>query len=264
SNDSTARRIGNCSPRYMSCSLNQIPCSADRLSKSGMQLSLLVQPLAIPCSSEDPISIIDFGDGGPVRCSRCKGYINPFMKFINLGRHFICNLCGYTNETPKYYYCNLGPDGRRRDADERPELCQGTVEFVAPNDKMMRETLTRVYFFLIDVSLHAIKTGAAAAACFAISQVISDLPVGAQTKVGIATFDSTVHFYNLSHAVQQPVMLVVPDVQDVYAPLESATIIQLAECREHLKVLLENIPIMFQNNRIADSAFGAAMKVHVL
>lgn len=34
-----------------------------------------------------------------------------------------------------------------------------------------------VYFFLIDVSMNAIQTGATAAACGAISQVIADLPV---------------------------------------------------------------------------------------
>ena len=34
-----------------------------------------------------------------------------------------------------------------------------------------------VYFFLIDVSTNAIQTGATAAACGAINQVIADLPV---------------------------------------------------------------------------------------
>lgn len=34
-----------------------------------------------------------------------------------------------------------------------------------------------VYFFLIDVSMNSIQTGATAAACSAISQVITDLPV---------------------------------------------------------------------------------------
>jgi hypothetical protein len=34
-----------------------------------------------------------------------------------------------------------------------------------------------VYFFLIDVSMNAIETGATAAACSAIAQAISDLPV---------------------------------------------------------------------------------------
>jgi len=34
-----------------------------------------------------------------------------------------------------------------------------------------------VYFFLIDVSMNAVHTGATAAACSAISQALSDLPV---------------------------------------------------------------------------------------
>ncbi|KAK1353434.1 Transport protein Sec24-like [Heracleum sosnowskyi] len=258
--DYIVRDTGNCSPRYMRCTINQIPCTNDLLGTSGMQLALLVQPLALPHPSEDPIQVVDFGESGPVRCSRCKGYINPFMRFIDQGRRFICNLCGFTDETPREYHCNLGPDGRRRDADERPELCKGTVEFVATKEYMVRDPMPAVFFFLIDVSMNAIQTGATAAACSAITQVIADLPEGPRTMVGIATFDSTIHFYNLKRVLQQPLMLIVPDIQDVYTPLQSDVIVQLSECRQHLELLLENIPNMFQNNKTADSAFGAAIK----
>ncbi|KAJ8760566.1 hypothetical protein K2173_015233 [Erythroxylum novogranatense] len=146
--------------------------------------------------------VVDFGEGGPVRCSRWKGF---------------------TDETPRDYHCNLDPDGRRRDDDERPELCRGTVEFVATKEYMVREPMEAVYFVLIDVSMNAIQTGATAAACSSINQVIGDLLVGLsacdnaflnfqsiilfvegpQTMVGIATFDSTIHFYNLKPALQQ-------------------------------------------------------------
>ncbi|EPS72258.1 hypothetical protein M569_02500 [Genlisea aurea] len=262
--DYIVRDTGNCSPRYMRCTINQIPCTADLLSTSAMQLALLVQPLALPHPSEEPIQVVDFGERGPVRCSRCKSYINPFMKFIDQGRKFICNFCGFTDETPRDYHCNLGPDGRRRDADERPELCTGTVEFVASKEYMVRDPMPAVFFFLIDVSSNAIQTGATAAACSAISQVIPDLPEGPRTMVGIATFDSTVHFYNLKRNLQQPLMLIVPDVQDVYTPLESDIIVRLSECREQLDLLLESIPTMFLSNRIADSAFGAAVKAAFL
>jgi hypothetical protein len=50
---------------------------------------------------------------------------------------FYMFLAGFTDETPRDYLCNLGPDGRRRDADERPELCRGTVEFVATKEFMV-------------------------------------------------------------------------------------------------------------------------------
>lgn len=50
----------------------------------------------------------------------------------------MCHLfSGFSDETPRDYHCNLGPDGRRRDADERPELCRGTVEFVATKEYMV-------------------------------------------------------------------------------------------------------------------------------
>ncbi|WRX31309.1 zinc finger protein [Theobroma cacao] len=262
--DYIVRDTGNCSPRYMRCTINQIPCTADLLTTSAMQLALLVQPMALPHPSEDPIQVVDFGESGPVRCSRCKGYINPFMKFIDQGRKFICNLCGFTDDTPRDYHCNLGPDGRRRDADERPELCRGTVEFVASKEYMVRDPMPAVYFFLIDVSMNAVQTGATAAACSAINQVISDLPEGPRTLVGMATFDSTIHFYNLKRALQQPLMLIVPDIQDVYTPLQTDVIVQLSECRQHLELLLENIPTMFQSSKTAESCFGAAIKAAFL
>ncbi|KAA0031958.1 protein transport protein Sec24-like [Cucumis melo var. makuwa] len=224
SSEFIVRDTGNCSPRFMRCTIGQIPCTADLLSTSAMQLALLVQPFALLHPSEEPIQV------------------------------------SFTDETPREYHCNLGPDGRRRDADERPELCRGTVEFVASKEYMVRDPMPAVYFFLIDVSMNAIQTGATAAACSAISQVISDLPEGPRTFVGIATFDTTIHFYNLKRALQQPLMLIVPDVQDVYTPLESDVIVQLSECRQHLELLLDSIPTMFQSNRTTESAFGAAIK----
>lgn len=41
----------------------------------------------------------------------------------------------------------------------------------------VRDPMPAVFFFLIDVSMNAIQTGATAAACSAINQVIADLPV---------------------------------------------------------------------------------------
>eukprot|EP00249_Psilotum_nudum_P012247 c23671_g1_i1 orf=107-3535(+) len=251
---------GNCSPRFMRCTLNQIPCSADLLSTSGMPLALMIQPMALPHPSEDSIQVVDFGENGPVRCSRCKAYINPFMKFVDQGRRFVCNLCGFTNETPRDYHCNLGPDGRRRDADERPELCKGTVEFVATKEYMIRSPMPAVFFYLIDVSQTAVQIGATASACSAVQRALSDLPEGPDTKVGIATFDTTVHFYNLNRSLQQPSMLVVPDIEDVYTPLQTGLIVSVSECRQHLEQLLESIPAIFQTSQNPDSAFGAAIK----
>ncbi|GJX96264.1 transport protein Sec24-like protein, partial [Tanacetum coccineum] len=73
------------------------------------------------------------------------------------------------------------------------------------------------------------------------TKLVTTLWRGPRTMVGIATFDSTIHFYNLKRALQQ-----------------------LDECREHLDLLLESIPTMFQNNKTAESAFGAGIKAAFL
>ncbi len=73
-----------------------------------------------------------------MRCQRCKAYVNGFMTFANGGHRFQCNLCGQNNLTPDHYFCPLGPDGMRRDVYERPELCRGTVDFVATAEYMVR------------------------------------------------------------------------------------------------------------------------------
>ena len=71
-------------------------------------------------------------------------YIGNFLLLSKIleDEIIICNFCGFTDETPREYHCSLGPDVRRRDADEMSELCRGTVEFVATREYM-------VSFFLL-------------------------------------------------------------------------------------------------------------------
>ncbi|KAI3745497.1 hypothetical protein L1987_58611 [Smallanthus sonchifolius] len=54
--------------------------------------------------------------------------------------------------------------------------------------------------------------------------------------------------------------VIVPDVQDVYTPLQTDVIVQLSKCRQHLDLLLESIPTMFQNNKTTDSTFGVGIQ----
>uniref|UniRef100_A0A453K594 Zinc finger Sec23/Sec24-type domain-containing protein n=1 Tax=Aegilops tauschii subsp. strangulata TaxID=200361 RepID=A0A453K594_AEGTS len=93
SSEFIVKDTGNCSPRLMRCTMNQIPCTGDLLTTSGMPLAIMVQPFALPHPSEEAIQLVDFGEMGPIRCSRCKAYINPFMRFVDQGKIFICNLC---------------------------------------------------------------------------------------------------------------------------------------------------------------------------
>lgn len=58
------------------------------------------------------------------------GYVNVFVKWVNDGAKWQCNLCGMVNDTPTHYYCGVGGSGYRLDANARPELSRGSVDFV--------------------------------------------------------------------------------------------------------------------------------------
>lgn len=120
---------GNSSPQFIRSTMSHIPISEEICENSKIPLSLLIQPFASNPQSEVPL--VDFGASGPIRCNRCRAYINPHAQFIKGGRYYVCHLCEMSNEVSEEYYANLDMSGKRIDLDIRPELKFGTVDFVA-------------------------------------------------------------------------------------------------------------------------------------
>lgn len=54
---------------------------------------------------------------------------------------------------------------------------------------------------------------------------------GDRARVGIATFDSAVQFYALRPGQSAPQMLVVPDIQEPYAPSASSLLVNARKAR---------------------------------
>lgn len=60
-----------------------------------MPLSMVVCPLAETIEDKETgVATVDFGEEGPMRCGKCKAYVNPFMQFTDNGMRFNCNFCG--------------------------------------------------------------------------------------------------------------------------------------------------------------------------
>ena len=53
-----------------------------------MPFGVVVQPLADVPQQEGAVPVLNYGDAGPIRCGRCRAYINPFFAFIDGGRSF--------------------------------------------------------------------------------------------------------------------------------------------------------------------------------
>lgn len=262
------RDYGTAGPRYMRASLNSVPQGADILKASSLPFVVIINPLAPPENGDSPLEVVDHGPAGPLRCSGCKAYVCPYMRWAEGGRKMECCFCGASTTVPPEYFSHISGDGTRRDKDERPELCRGSVEFEVAGEYLVRPPVPPTFFFLIEVTVGALSSGATATVCASVAQLLDELPGGERARVGIATFDSSVHFYapktSADEGASQPAMLVMSDVMEPFSPLGgSAATVSLAEHKPALKALLESIPKTFSQTQVVSSAGGAALKAAV-
>ncbi|MCL7045120.1 hypothetical protein MKW94_012968 [Papaver nudicaule] len=249
----------NCHPRYLRVTTNAIPNAQSLLSRWHLPLGAVVHPLAESPDGEE-VPTVNLGPIGIVRCRKCRAYVNPYVQFSEGGRKWRCNMCNLLNEVPGEYVAPLDANGKRVDAEYRAELSKGTIEFIAPTEYMVRPPMPPTYFFLIDVSISAVKSGMIGIVAETIKSCLDELPGFPRTQIGFITFDSTLHFYSMKSSLTQPQMMVVSDLDDLFLPLPDELVVNLSESRPVVDAFLDSLPSMFQDNVNVESAFGPALK----
>ncbi|OEH78605.1 transport protein [Cyclospora cayetanensis] len=239
----------NAPRHFIRASVGRLPNSSSLRHKCHLPLGVVVQPLAPPAVGQADVPSVSFGGGAVVRCKRCRTYINPFVVWESSGRRWICNLCGVSNETPQFYCRATDEKGRREDRFERPELCMGSIEIIAPSDYMIRPPQPPAFLFLIDVSLPSVASGLVESACQGIADAIRKdrLPGDSRTMVGIVTYDSSAHFYALKTQQTRPQVFVVPQVDDMFLPLSEDLLVPLLECKEAVLSTLAALPDIWRS-----------------
>eukprot|EP01006_Ploeotia_vitrea_P000817 TRINITY_DN103701_c0_g1_i1.p1 TRINITY_DN103701_c0_g1~~TRINITY_DN103701_c0_g1_i1.p1 ORF type:complete len:951 (+),score=97.02 TRINITY_DN103701_c0_g1_i1:109-2853(+) len=264
--------INPCSSKFIRCSFGSVPNSGVLLNNFPMPFGATINPMAKP-DPDKPIPLVNFSamgqNVGVVRCRRCRTYINPYVRFIDGGRKWNCNVCSSANDVPPEYHCPVDGNGIRRDIQNRPELLNATCEFVAPPEYMVRPPQRPSYIFCLDVSHAAVSSGLLAAACNALLSCISSLPGEDRTQVAIITFDSNVHVYNLKSTLSQAKMMVCPELtqkiikgenlEDVTLPLPDDLFANLKDSLPIITDLLQRLPRMFQKTQNVEVAFGPAL-----
>ncbi|XP_031561696.1 protein transport protein Sec24C-like isoform X2 [Actinia tenebrosa] len=261
---------GNCSPRFMRSTMYNVPCNKDLLQASDIPFAVVITPFAEIPINEGYLPVINHGVNGPVRCNRCKAYINPFVQFIDGGRRFVCNICSYSTEVPSEYFCHLDHQGLRVDLYERPELHLGSYEFVATTDycKDQKYPDPPAYIFMIDVSYQSIQCGMVRLLMKEIGELLDHLPKEyndeqSRIKVGFVTYSNHLHFYNIKENLAQPQMMVVSDVEDVFVPLLDGFLVNVEEARSVIDSLLEQITTMFADSRDTETVLGPVIQAGV-
>ncbi|KAJ3317081.1 COPII subunit, partial [Gonapodya sp. JEL0774] len=145
---------------------------------------------------------------------------------------------------------------------KRHELTHAVVEYVAPQEYMVRPPQPCVFVFVIDVTYAAVQNGMVATAARTILDSLDGLPNDDnRTKVMIVTVDQALHFYSLNSAQSEPQMLVVSDLDDPFIPQPEDLLINLGESRPQLEALLERLGDMFKSTQQTQNALGAALQV---
>uniref|UniRef100_V5EUQ8 Transport protein SEC24 n=2 Tax=Kalmanozyma brasiliensis (strain GHG001) TaxID=1365824 RepID=V5EUQ8_KALBG len=139
------------------------------------------------------------------------------------------------------------------------------------------------YFFAIDVSYSAVRSGALASSVAAIRETLygpkesaaeqgtngapdADATAGPGfglvegARVAILTFDRALHFYNLAPELDQAQMLVVGDIDEPFVPISDGLLADVWESRHLIEGLLDQLPSMFAENMVGDAALGAAVR----
>ncbi|KAK3322103.1 hypothetical protein B0H66DRAFT_574479 [Apodospora peruviana] len=251
----------NCAPKYVRSTLNAVPTTHNLLKKSKLPFTLIIQPYAALHDLDDPVPVVQ--DQVISRCRRCRSYINPFVTFLDHGHRWRCNMCNLTNDVPQAFDWDAAAQ-KSVDRWQRHELNHAVVEFVAPQEYMVRPPQPLVYLFLFDVSYAAVSTGLLATSARTILDSLNRIPnADRRTRLGFIAVDSSLHYFAVpkdSEENGETSMLVVSDLDEPFLPVPQDLLVPLTDSRTSIENFLTKLPEMFVNNQDNGSCMGSALR----
>ena len=145
---------------------------------------------------------------------------------------------------------------------------------------MARPPQPAVYLFLLDVSHNAIQTGIEIRSihiaieyflgylqsfCDILLESLDSLPGDTRTHIGFLTYDSRIHYYDLSDRDNGTFrVMIAPDLDskpEDFLPLPDGLMVTFGECRATIEAFLNELPKIYQDNHETDSALGSALQI---
>ena len=172
-------------------------------------------------------------------------------------------MCNLTNEVPQAFDWDAAAQ-KQLDRWQRPELNYSVVEFIAPQEYMVRPPQPLVYLFLFDVSYASVTSGLLATGARCILESLDRIPnADRRTRLGFMAVDSSLHYFAIPRddsGNSDSSMLVVSDLDEPFLPTPADLLVTLTDCRENIENFLEKLQEMFQNTQNSGSCMGSALR----
>jgi protein transport protein SEC24 len=172
-------------------------------------------------------------------------------------------MCSLTNDVPQAFDWDAATQ-KGLDRWQRPDLNHAVVEFIAPQEYMVRPPQPLVYLFLIDVSYAAVTSGLLATTAACIRESLDRIPnADRRTRLGFIAVDSSLHFFNIPRDGTENAdisMQVVSDLDEPFLPTPADLLVTLAEARENIESFLTKLQDMFKDTQNGASAMGSALR----
>ncbi|XP_036955278.1 protein transport protein Sec24C isoform X1 [Acanthopagrus latus] len=256
----TVEDRGNASPSAIRSISYCVPCEGQAALLSRLPLGAVVTPLVKQNAEEKPLPVCKQAEC-VTGCGWCGASMCPAMGWQDCGQRFYCPFCGKLSEVPwQHYQPTKGVEGVRVDKDKRPELNMGSYEILNSQKGEPAALL-----LAIDVSPSALRGGHLE---FATQQILAlltslrreDGDALSDVRVGLMTYDSRIHLYDLSPALSRPHMLVITETDDLQLPVREGLLVSLKDCIDSVESVLQHIP---QYSPECDDSSGVTMELPV-
>lgn len=172
-------------------------------------------------------------------------------------------MCNLTNDVPQAFDWDATAQ-KSLDRWQRSDLNHAVVEFIAPQEYMVRPPQPLVYLFLLDVSYNSVTNGLLATSARCIRESLDRIPnADRRTRLGFIAVDSSLHYFSIPRDGSEDTetnMLVVSDLDEPFLPIPGDLLVTLTECRENIETFLDKLQEMFQNTQNGASCMGSALR----
>ncbi|EGV60069.1 beta-sandwich domain of Sec23/24 [Yamadazyma tenuis ATCC 10573] len=281
---------GTASSRFIRSTMYNIPETEQLRSASKLPVAVTVRPFAPLLETEDPVPLVDMRtvgrdyldkeDVGPIRCRRCRTYMNPAVQHTNTDR-FTCNICLFpNNKTPPDYAAMLNPSTNQRvDVGLKPELHRGVYDILVPDSYNLggpdKKPGVLHHVLLIDITVESIKRSLPMVIADAIRSVfygssdeVGDDPVPKESKkFAIILFDKRMHFFNLSSNLDSTQITICSDLDDPFIPFFEGLFVDPEESRIAIEDALNNIEQLGSDDSLRaddEPCFSVALRTAML